>query len=341
MRTSRVIAALLCGAVFHATPASAQKAPRPAAEGAKPGEWTLDFEAAKAAAAEKNMPILLLEVRDTCGLCSAAKQNLLGLPAWARFAKENLFLVWVDLPDNTTGKPGAGIPEKYQDMNKKLGAFFGNGQLPAFALLDSDGETPLGNWNGVDAQKSVEYFCDLVKSYMVLRASKPAPPEPAGAKKAIRPAGPAVPPPGTVKPALEGAKLGEWTMDYEAAQKVAAEKNSLILLYFTGSDWNRQSKASNKAVFARPGFDKYAANNNILLVWVDFPEDKSLVPEKYAEQNLSLRKGYVPKESFPACVLVADDGVMKLAAFDKTMPALTMKEFQDAVKPHLPKKTRK
>ena len=76
-------------------------------------------------------------------------------------------------------------------------------------------------------------------------------------------------------------------------------------------------------------------------MWVDFPEDKSLVPEKYAEQNLNLRKGYVPKESFPACVLVADDGVMKLATFDKTMPTLTMKEFQDAIKPHIPKKTRK
>ena len=340
MRTTRVIAALLCGGLFIATPALAQKAPKPAIEGAKPGEWTLDFEAAKAAAAEKNMPILLVSLRDACGLCAAAKQNLLAQPAWAKYAKENLFLVWVDLPDTTTGKPGAGIPEKYQDMNKTLGKFFGGGQLPLFAVVDSDGETLLGNWSGVDSKKSPEYFSDLVKSYTVMRASKPAPAAPAAGVKKPAP-GPAAPPPGTIKPAKEGAKLGEWTMDFEAAQKFAAEKNSIILLYFTGSDWNRQSKASNKAIFARPGFDKYAANNNILLVHIDFPEDASLVPEQYVEKFRELRKSYIPRDSFPAAVLVADDGFLKLASFDKTLPTLALKEFQDAVKPHIPKKPRK
>ncbi len=35
----------------------------------------------------------------------------------------------------------------------------------------------------------------------------------------------------------EGAKVGHWTMDFEAAKKIAAEKNLPLLLNFTGSDW--------------------------------------------------------------------------------------------------------
>ena len=35
----------------------------------------------------------------------------------------------------------------------------------------------------------------------------------------------------------EGAEPGVWTMDFEAAKKLAKEKKLPILLNFTGSDW--------------------------------------------------------------------------------------------------------
>jgi len=186
----------------------------------------------------------------------------------------------------------------------------------------------------------LEYFCDLAKSMAILRAPKEtAAAAPAGKPQPPRPAAPAPAP--VIKPALEGAKPGVWTMDYEAAAKYSEEHNSLILMFFTGSDWNRQAKATTKALFARPGFDKYAIANNILLVWVDFPENASLVPEKYVEQNAQLRKLYVARESFPACVLLDDSGFAKLASFDKTLPTMTLRDLQEGIKPHLPKKSKK
>jgi len=330
MTTSRFITALLCGWIFYAPVALAQKPPKPAIEGAKPGEWTLDFEAAKKAATEKNLPILLLYVRDTCGYCTSAKQTLLTQPAWTRFVKENFLLVWVDLP-NPGGAPGAGIPEKFKDMDKKLAKFrVGSGSLPAFAVLDSDGETRLGSWYGVESNHTAEYYCDLLKAHLLMRETKDKEP----AQKPLRSA-PAFPPPGAIRPAQEGAKPGEWTLDFEAAKKFAAEKKAPVLVYFTGSDWNRAAKNVMKNIFGRPGFSKYAKDNNIPLVWVDLPENASLVPEKFIAPNKELRKAYMPQGSFPACVLLAPDGVIKLEVFDKTLPTLTQKELQDAIKSHL------
>ena len=39
------------------------------------------------------------------------------------------------------------------------------------------------------------------------------------------------------KPAVDGAELGKWTQDYDAALELASEKKLPLLLNFTGSDW--------------------------------------------------------------------------------------------------------
>ena len=49
---------------------------------------------------------------------------------------------------------------------------------------------------------------------------------------------------------LEGAKLGHWTMDFDAATKLAAEKKVPLMLNFTGSDWCGWCKLMDKNVFA-------------------------------------------------------------------------------------------
>ena len=60
-----------------------------------------------------------------------------------------------------------------------------------------------------------------------------------------------------------------WTDNYEAALAQAKASHKLILLNFTGSDWNPWCVAADKEIFQTPAFRDYAEKNLILLK-VDF-----------------------------------------------------------------------
>ena len=85
----------------------------------------------------------------------------------------------------------------------------------------------------------------------------------------------------------DGAKPGVWTMDYDAAKKVAAEKQLPILLYFTGSDWCAWCEYLEIHVFSKPAWKQYA-QENLMLVWIDLPKNPKHVPEKYQKRNTEL-----------------------------------------------------
>ena len=335
MSIFRIVFTLLFASFFTAPVVCAQKAPtlKPIAEGVKPGEWTLDWEAAKKYAAEKDLPIFLFFTGAWNAQSDTIKSQVFTQPEWKKYAKDNLVLVWVDVPEPRTNKPG--VPAKFAEVYKLFGKLRASQVTPGYLVLDSDGKTKLGDWFRVEKFYTPEYFSDLVKSHVLTRKPKEAP-EAAGAKP-VRPA-PAVPKPapaGAIRPLFEGARPGAWTADFEAAQKAAAQSGSLIFVYFTGSDWNRQAQAVTKAIFARPAWDKFAKDNNLFLVYVDLPENTSLVPEKFAEKHTQLRKGYLTRGAFPSCVLLASDGIVKLTGVDKTIGDMTHKSLTDAIKPHL------
>ncbi|MDF7801961.1 thioredoxin family protein [Pontiellaceae bacterium B1224] len=132
---------------------------------------------------------------------------------------------------------------------------------------------------------------------------------------------------GTVPAAqIDGVTPGEFTMDLEAARKVAAEKKLPILLDFSGSDWCGWCKLMDENVFAKEEWKNYAASN-LVMVLIDFPQDKSLVPEKYAVRNEALSSEY-GVEGFPTFVLLDDDGETELgrltAGQDKTPASFQM-----------------
>lgn len=112
------------------------------------------------------------------------------------------------------------------------------------------------------------------------------------------------------KPALEGAVPGQWTMDFDAARKVAAEKKLPLLLNFTGSDWCGWCKLMDKQVFTQEAWGAYA-KDRLLLVWLDFPNDKSLVPEKYAGRNKALAELF-GVQGYPSYIVLDDDGKRQL-----------------------------
>lgn len=112
------------------------------------------------------------------------------------------------------------------------------------------------------------------------------------------------------KPAVDGAVPGQWTMDFDAARKVAADKKLPLLLNFTGSDWCSWCQLMDKSVFSQEAWQAYA-KDNLMLVWIDFPNDKSLVPEKYAARNKALSDLF-DVQGFPRYIVLDDDGKNQL-----------------------------
>lgn len=119
---------------------------------------------------------------------------------------------------------------------------------------------------------------------------------------------------------IDGATPGTWTMDLDAAKKMAAEKHLPILLDFSGSDWCGWCQLMESNVFSQPEWEGYATNH-LMMVFIDFPNDKNLVPEKYVARNDALSQEY-GIEGFPTFVVLDDDGKTELgrlgAGRDKT-----------------------
>lgn len=109
---------------------------------------------------------------------------------------------------------------------------------------------------------------------------------------------------------IDGATVGKWTMDIEAAKKLAAEKQLPILLDFSGTDWCGWCKIMEENVFTKPEWKDYA-KENLVMVLLDYPSDKSLVPEKYVARNDALKTEYGVK-GFPTFVVLDSDGTTEL-----------------------------
>jgi protein disulfide-isomerase len=109
---------------------------------------------------------------------------------------------------------------------------------------------------------------------------------------------------------VDGATPGKWTMDFEAAKKVAAEKDLPILLDFSGTDWCIWCKIMEENVFSKPEWATYA-KENLMMVLLDFPNDKSLVPEKYVERNAALKEEFGIR-GYPTFIVLESDGQTEL-----------------------------
>ena len=104
----------------------------------------------------------------------------------------------------------------------------------------------------------------------------------------------------------EGAEVGAFTQDIDAASALAKERGLPLLLDFTGSDWCGWCKLMDRQVFAQDAWRAWAATS-IVLATIDFPSDESLVPERFRERNRKLSDRY-DVEGFPTYVLLSPEG---------------------------------
>ena len=97
--------------------------------------WGTNFAAAKEAAAERGVPILVdFTGSDWCGWCIRLKEEVFKQDAFVEYAKENLVLLKLDFPMRTE------LPADLREQNEALRERFRIRGFPTILLLNADGE---------------------------------------------------------------------------------------------------------------------------------------------------------------------------------------------------------
>jgi len=112
---------------------------------------------------------------------------------------------------------------------------------------------------------------------------------------------------------LQGAELGQWSMDMGAAKALAQKKKLPLLLAFTGSDWCKYCKMVFQNVFSKPEWPAYASNR-FVLVNIDLPRGSNGIPESVLEKNRDLAKS-MEVNGLPAFYVLGQDGTNVLSQF--------------------------
>ncbi len=102
----------------------------------------------------------------------------------------------------------------------------------------------------------------------------------------------------------------DWTTDFEAAKKQAAEENKFLLLSFTGSDWCGFCIKLKKEVFSQDAFNQ-GVKDKFILVELDFPqkpENIANLSDAVIAQNEALEKTYAINKAFPTVYLTDAKG---------------------------------
>jgi protein disulfide-isomerase len=93
---------------------------------------------------------------------------------------------------------------------------------------------------------------------------------------------------------------------YDDALTKAQKENKLVFALFTGSDWCPWCVYLEKEVTSQKDFIK-SASKKFVLLFLDFPRDKSKVSEEIAAQNRELASKYAVR-GFPTVLILDADG---------------------------------
>ena len=129
-----------------------------------------------------------------------------------------------------------------------------------------------------------------------------------------------------------GADVGAWTQDYDAALKLAKEKDLPVLVNFTGSDWCPWCILMEKQVFTTEKWSEWA-KEHVVMAFIDFPKDKTRVPMGYVTRNRELQEKF-EIEGYPTYIVLAPDGekvLGQLGASRTATPEKFIADFEELV----------
>ena len=122
-----------------------------------------------------------------------------------------------------------------------------------------------------------------------------------------------------------------FTDDWDAALKKAAAEKKTVLALFTGSDWCIWCKRLEGEVLSQKAFSD-EVGKTFVPVFLDFPSDKSLVPEAKQKRNRELAEKYAVR-GFPTVLLLDAKGeVLAQTGYQKGGPEKYLAHIQGLVK---------
>jgi thiol-disulfide isomerase/thioredoxin len=122
----------------------------------------------------------------------------------------------------------------------------------------------------------------------------------------------------------------QWEPDFENAKKVAKEKNELILLNFSGSDWCGPCILLRRDYLDNTAFLQMA-DDNLVMVNADFPRKKKNMPTPdQVKKNEALAEKYNKAGNFPYTLILDADGKVLKSWIGK--PEVSVEEWTKEIK---------
>ena len=157
--TTLAMTALITASGLAQTTNAVPEQTAPTAPAVAVGEWTQDYDAAKALAKEKDLPLLLnFTGSDWCGWCILMDKQVFSTQEWKDYAKENAVLVTLDFPRDKTR-----VPMSYVARNQALQKKYGISGYPTYIVVASDGEKILGKLGASQTATPQKFIADFKK----------------------------------------------------------------------------------------------------------------------------------------------------------------------------------
>ena len=128
-----------------------------------------------------------------------------------------------------------------------------------------------------------------------------------------------------------GLKAGEgWLTNLTKARTTAKKEKKMILVEFTGSDWCPPCIALKKSIFNTDKFKAYA-KENLVLVELDFPRNKSKLTKEQIAYNKAQAKKFGIR-GYPTVFLLDASGkeIMKKVGFGRASVESYIKMLKEA-----------
>lgn len=114
-----------------------------------------------------------------------------------------------------------------------------------------------------------------------------------------------------------------WETDWSKALEKAGKSGQPVLVDFTGSDWCPGCIYLRKNIFDTDAFAKYAGDNHLVLVELDFPRTEGKMPPEQLKFHEELMRRY-GISVFPSVLMMEGNG----APYAKIVgPSRTVEEY--------------
>jgi protein disulfide-isomerase len=243
--------------------------------------WLTDYDVALEAAAESGRPVLTIFTgSDWCPHCTTLENNVLSTETFHAWARENVVLLMVDLPQN-------GISASVRSERSQVCIKYGVRTFPSALLIGADGEK-ITLKKGYTGQTAASWVAEMA-------AFVPARPAPDAATTA------------------NAGNTGVLRSLEDAVVSAQDTKRPILLVVSRKSD--STSKTRSASLINDPEFDAFARENFVV---AEVPAETA--GEGAADESMQALLGGAPLAEEAVEIIVTEDGQTPLFSQSGTQP---------------------